>query len=300
MNDAVERACAPGVRAATASAGSRSTATVSPSSSDIQVASTAVRSEVTSASVTGTSSACCSPVVAERPVVGEAPDAVRAQRAHDQGQDRAGHEQREQRRRDQGRRVAPREPPRPGRRPGRPTGPPYDGRARPPSSRPVTTTQLQDRQGGRRLQVEQVGGEQVDLGLDRAVAQPAQGEHHAERRGAEEEHHGGRGHDRRSQGRAASRSAAPGPGVAPRAAAASAGRGSSDSQAPPTTRITTEALKNTSPAMIATAEPSKPRKPSGPLSPISCRNATPTTTVGSTNGASSAARSTFPPGSRRR
>ena len=89
-------------------------------------------------------------------------------------------------------------------------------------------------------------------------------------------------------------------GVAPRAAAASAGRGSSDSQAPPTTRITTEALKNTSPAMIATAEPSKPRKPSGPLSPISCRNATPTTTVGSTNGASSAARSTFPPSSRRR
>ena len=39
------------------------TATVSPSSSDIQVASTAVRSEVASASVTGTTSACCSPVV---------------------------------------------------------------------------------------------------------------------------------------------------------------------------------------------------------------------------------------------
>ena len=40
-------------------------------------------------------------------------------------------------------------------------------------------------------------------------------------------------------------------GEAPSAAAASAGRGSSDSQAPPTTRITTDALKNTRPAMIA-------------------------------------------------
>ena len=40
------------------------TATARPSSSDIQVASKAVRSEVTSASVTGASSACCSPVVA--------------------------------------------------------------------------------------------------------------------------------------------------------------------------------------------------------------------------------------------
>ena len=89
-------------------------------------------------------------------------------------------------------------------------------------------------------------------------------------------------------------------GVAPRAAAASAGRGSSDSQAPPTTRITTEALKNTSPAMIATGVPSMPRNPSGPLSPTSCRKATPTTTVGSTNGASSAARNTVPPTSRRR
>ena len=38
------------------------TATVRPSSSDIQVASTAVRSDVASASVTGTTSACCSPV----------------------------------------------------------------------------------------------------------------------------------------------------------------------------------------------------------------------------------------------
>ena len=89
-------------------------------------------------------------------------------------------------------------------------------------------------------------------------------------------------------------------GVAPKAAAASAGRGSRPSQAPPTTRITTAALKNTSPAMIAAGVPSRPRKPSGPLSPSSWRKATPTTTVGSTNGASMAARSTRPPRTRRR
>ena len=53
----------------------------------------------------------------------------------------------------------------------------------------------------------------------------------------------------RSAGRVTSRSTCH--GEAPRAAAASAGRGSSDSQAPPTTRITTEALKNTRPATIA-------------------------------------------------
>ena len=40
--------------------------------------------------------------------------------------------------------------------------------------------------------------------------------------------------------------------------------------------------------------PSKPRKPSGPASPISSRKATPTTTVGSTNGTSSSARSRPP------
>ena len=42
------------------------TAISPPSSSDIQVASTAVRSEVTSASVTGTSSALPSPTVVRR------------------------------------------------------------------------------------------------------------------------------------------------------------------------------------------------------------------------------------------
>ena len=76
-------------------------------------------------------------------------------------------------------------------------------------------------------------------------------------------------------------------GVAPRVAAAWPGRGSSDSQAAPTTRITTATLKNTSPATMATAVSSRPRNPSGPAAPSSCRNATPTTTVGSTNGTSS-------------
>ena len=81
-------------------------------------------------------------------------------------------------------------------------------------------------------------------------------------------------------------------GVAPRAAAASPGRGSSDSQVAPTARITTATLKKVSPAMIATGVPSRPRKPSGPDSPTSSRKATPTTTVGSTNGTSSSARMT--------
>ena len=51
--------------------------------------------------------------------------------------------------------------------------------------------QLEDRQRGRGLEVEQLGGEQVDLGLDRGVAQPAEGQHDAERRRAEQEHHAG-------------------------------------------------------------------------------------------------------------
>ena len=79
-------------------------------------------------------------------------------------------------------------------------------------------------------------------------------------------------------------------GVAPSVAAASPGLGSSDSQVVPTARITTATLKKVRPAMIATGVPSRPRKPSGPDSPTSSRNATPTTTVGSTNGTSSSAR----------
>ena len=79
-------------------------------------------------------------------------------------------------------------------------------------------------------------------------------------------------------------------GEAPSAAAASPGRGSSDSQAAPTARITTEALKKTSPRMIAVGVPSSPNPANSPASPMSSRKATPTTTVGSTNGTSSPAR----------
>ena len=86
-------------------------------------------------------------------------------------------------------------------------------------------------------------------------------------------------------------------GDAPSAAAAWPGRGSSDSHATPTVRTTTATLKKTSPQMIATGVPSRPRKPSGPPSPSSWRKATPTTTVGSTNGTSSAARTAARPGS---
>ena len=86
-------------------------------------------------------------------------------------------------------------------------------------------------------------------------------------------------------------------GDAPRAAAAWPGRGSRDSHATPTVRTTTATLKKTRPHTMATGVPSRPRKPSGPPSPISCRKATPTTTVGSTNGTSSAARTAARPGS---
>ena len=79
-------------------------------------------------------------------------------------------------------------------------------------------------------------------------------------------------------------------GLAPSAAAASAGRASRDSQLAPTARITTATLKKMRPATIATGVPSRPTKPSGPASPSSWRNATPTTTVGSTNGTRSNAR----------
>ncbi len=86
-------------------------------------------------------------------------------------------------------------------------------------------------------------------------------------------------------------------GEAPSAAAACPGRGSSDSHATPTVRTTTATLKKTSPHTMATGVPSRPRNPSGPPSPSSWRKATPTTTVGSTNGTSSAARTAVRPGS---
>ena len=61
--------------------------------------------------------------------------------------------------------------------------------------------ELHQRQRRRRAQVEERRGEQVDLRLDGRVAHPAEGEHHTERGGAEEEDHARRAHDRRSQGR---------------------------------------------------------------------------------------------------
>ena len=72
------------------------------------------------------------------------------------------------------------------------------------------------------------------------------------------------------------------------------------SQKAPTVRTTTLMLKNTSAAMIATAVPSRPNRPSGPDGAISCRKATPTTTVGSTNGTTTSACSTPRPGKRSR
>ena len=68
----------------------------------------------------------------------------------------------------------------------------------------------------------------------------------------------------------------------------------------PTVRTTTLTLKNASAATIATALPSSPSPPSGPEGAISWRKATPTTTVGSTNGTTTTARSRSRPGKRSR
>ena len=75
-------------------------------------------------------------------------------------------------------------------------------------------------------------------------------------------------------------------GPAPSTRAASSCRGSSDSHVTPTVRATTAMLKNTRAARIATTDPSNG------VSRSRVRNAIPTTTVGSTNGTSTAARST--------
>ncbi len=89
-------------------------------------------------------------------------------------------------------------------------------------------------------------------------------------------------------------------GLAPSAAAASSRRGSSDSQKEPTVRTTTLTLKKTRAATIAAAVPSSRIPPRGPPGAISWRKATPTTTVGSTNGTTTRARSRSRPGKRRR
>ena len=89
-------------------------------------------------------------------------------------------------------------------------------------------------------------------------------------------------------------------GLAPSTAAASSRRGSIASQKAPTVRTTTLMLKKTSAATIAAAVPSSPSEPSGPDGAISWRKATPTTTVGSTNGTTTSARSRSRPGKRSR
>ncbi len=85
-------------------------------------------------------------------------------------------------------------------------------------------------------------------------------------------------------------------GDAPSAAAASSRRRSRLSQSPPTVRTTTARLKKIIAARMATALPSRPRKPSVPAGASRVRNATPTTTVGSTKGITTSARSAWRPG----
>jgi hypothetical protein len=89
-------------------------------------------------------------------------------------------------------------------------------------------------------------------------------------------------------------------GEAPSAAAACSRRGSSPSHIEPTVRTTTARLKNTIAATIAAGVPSRRSGPSGPDGASNVRNATPTTTVGITNGTSRNARSTPLPGNRSR
>ena len=66
---------------------------------------------------------------------------------------------------------------------------------------------------------------------------------------------------------------------------------------PPTVRATTAVLKNAWAARIAHTVPSRASPPSHPPGPSSTRKATPTTTVGSTNGTVTAIRSRVRPGS---
>ena len=88
-------------------------------------------------------------------------------------------------------------------------------------------------------------------------------------------------------------------GLAPSEAAACSRRGSSCDHHGPTARTTSERLKKTRAATIATGVPSSPREPSGPEGASSPRKATPTTTVGSTKGAVTRTRSARLPGNRR-
>src|SRR3954470_18277771 len=89
-------------------------------------------------------------------------------------------------------------------------------------------------------------------------------------------------------------------GDAPSAAAASSRLRSRPSHSDPTVRTTTARLKNTIAATIAAGVPSSLSDPSGPDGARRVRNATPTTTVGITNGTSRNARSPRLPGRRSR
>jgi hypothetical protein len=89
-------------------------------------------------------------------------------------------------------------------------------------------------------------------------------------------------------------------GPAPRDAAACSVRGSSRSHSPPTVRTTTDTLKKTRATTIPASDSSSPRNPSTPAGANRVRNATPTTTVGSTNGTVTSPRARVRPGNDRR
>ena len=86
---------------------------------------------------------------------------------------------------------------------------------------------------------------------------------------------------------------------APNVRAASSSRGSRLPHRPPTVRTTTATLKNAWAIRMSQMEPRR-STPSAPPGPSRARNATPTTTVGSTNGTISRAHSTRLPGNSNR
>jgi hypothetical protein len=212
-------------------------ATDRPSKSDIQVASTAMRKEFTIASVTGTSRACGSRRL-EGLVVGEG--STRRRPGGGDHETRSYDHQEEEPPSPQGREVAASVA-------GPGTGRPWVRRTPRASGRDQEDRdheELEHRQGGGGLQVEQVRGEQVDL-VRRGVAHSSERQHDPEGGGTEENDRGRR-HDRGSEGRQGD--------VAehlPRRRPERRGGlavWSRDSRAPPTTRMATDALKKTRPA----------------------------------------------------
>ena len=165
------------------------------------MASTAVRSEVDQRVRHRHEQGLVVPGGGEPAVVVEAPRAVGLQGAADEDHDRERDRGEEQHRGRQRRDVASPGPPGARRRPGGHAvrGGPQPGRD---AEQGDHHDELDQRQGGRGAQVEERGGEQVDLGLDRGVPDPAQGQHHPERGRAEEEDDAGRADDRGPQRRA--------------------------------------------------------------------------------------------------